>query len=205
MGVLGRRLAIIGAIGLGLYALLLVGRAWSVSQDLLELDRASLYGRAVDQVGAANATPETAASFRLILPFDIPVQDRPRDAPPEAFIGTGPAILPCPLTVADLRRAGPGGCSAAAVALKAPPVCEFVACVIVEVPDGFLDDRATRRALSAGDLRRRVCALHGPNDPMGRWRESDGLPECGPVGFAPVVTLLARRVGETGYRYSLLL
>ncbi|MFN3559923.1 MAG: hypothetical protein ACK4UQ_11635 [Brevundimonas sp.] len=200
-----RRLAIIGAIGLGVFALLLLGRAWAGSQELMELDRAHLYARAVDQVSAATATPETVAAFQLILPFDIPKEDRPAGAPPAAFIGTGPAILPCPLAVADLRRSGPGGCSAARVALKAPPVCEFVACVIVEAPASFLNDRATRASLKAGDLRRRVCAMHGPNDPMGWRRESDGLPECGPLAFTPAVILLAERVGERDYRYRLVL
>jgi hypothetical protein len=200
-----RRLGIIGATGLCVFALLLVGRGWSVSQDRLELDRAHLYARAVDQAAAATATPETAAAFQLILPFDIPVEDRPAGAPPAAFIGTGPAILPCPLTVPDLRRSGPGGCSAARVALKAPPVCEFVACVIVEIRDAVLDDPATRSALKAGDLRRRVCTMHGPNDPMGWRRESDGLPECGRLGFTPAVILLAERAGERDYRYRLLL
>lgn len=204
MKALGRRLGIIAVILISLFAMLLMGRWWSASQDPLAMDRAYLYARAVDQVAAAGATPAMASQFRLILPFDTPAEDRPAGAPPEAFAGTAPAVLPCPLDAAELRRAGPGRCNAASVASYDPAICAFIACVVVQVPTAFLEDRATRKALKAGDLRRRVCAMHGPKDAMGWRRESDGLPECGPLRFAPVATLLAEPVGEHDYRYRLL-
>jgi hypothetical protein len=152
MKALGRRLAIILAIMVGLFAILLLGRWWSASQDMLELDRAHLYGRAIDQVGAAHATPTTASQFRLILLPDTPVKDRPAGAPAGAFAGMAPAVLACPLTDAELRRSGPGRCSAAAVALKEPAVCAFIACVVVEAPVAFLEHSGTRQALAVRRL-----------------------------------------------------
>jgi hypothetical protein len=205
MKALGRRLAIILAIMVGLFAILLLGRWWSASQDMLELDRAHLYGRAIDQVGAAHATPTTASQFRLILLPDTPVKDRPAGAPAGAFAGMAPAVLACPLTDAELRRSGPGRCSAAAVALKEPAVCAFIACVVVEAPVAFLEHSGTRQALKANDLRKRVCAMHGPRDPMGWRRDSAGLPECRSPGIIPAVVLIAERVSDRDYRYRLLL
>jgi len=204
MGRVLRRWGIIAGVALAVFAVLMAGRAWKVSQEFHELDRAYLYGRALEWAVAERAGPTTPAAFDHVLPFDIPVAQRPPGADPQAFIGMGNAVLPCPRTAAMMRAEGPGECSALYPASgrdQAPRLCGWMPCTVVVAPPEFASDPAFRAALRAPGLRARMCALREPPSPFGWTHDPARVPDCGPGWLLRGHGYVAVPTGGETYRF----
>ena len=166
-------------------------------------DREYLYSQALDGAVAARADANTPAQFSEVMDFRTPLDKRPPGADPAAFAGTGPAYLYCRRTVATMRAAGPGECSAVSLfwGPVPPPICRLTACTVVSITKEQWTDPAFRAAINDPGLRARLCALRGPPHPVGWIRDSTGLLDCGPWWWARGLGFVAVETSDRRFEY----
>lgn len=185
---------------------LLLWRFWMMDGESHEIDRRHMYARAVDFIVASRATDATARRFYISWPIDTPAAERPSELA-AAFAqgegGSGPVTAPCPLTGAEMKRAGPGRCWLTFPEdHRRPAVCALIPCIVVSLPDDLAANHVLLRDLHAGHLRRVACIARS-SDPQADWREGmRSVRDCGPSRFLTGPVFLAtsgRSPGSTRY------